>query len=234
MAELRELRHSLCELKLEKLAVGSDGRNRCLLSPFSSRSSRNQPSNNRFIFGPSVWLRGLIRPAAGMAVAYIDWAQQELGIAAALSNDPAMLEAYRSSDPYLAFAKQAGAVPQTATKQSHPDQRAQFKICSFRVQYGMSEVGLAQALGKPVAHARNLLRMHRETYPRFWHWSQEQVDVAMLRGHIETVFGWRLHTATESNPRSLANFPMQAHGAELLRLACCAATEDGVRICADP
>ena len=154
VAELRELRHSLSELKLEKLAVGRDCRNRCLLSPFSSRSGRNQPSNNRFIFGPSVWLRGLIKPGEGMAISYIDWCQQELGVAASLSNDPAMLEAYRSSDPYLAFAKQAGAVPQTATKQSHPDQRAQFKICSLGVQYGMSEVGLcagARQAGSPRA-----------------------------------------------------------------------------------
>ena len=46
VSALRELRHSLSEMKLENLAVGSDGRNRCLLSPFGSRTGRNQPSNN--------------------------------------------------------------------------------------------------------------------------------------------------------------------------------------------
>ena len=35
---LRELRHALGELRLERLAVGSDNRNRCLLSAFSSKT----------------------------------------------------------------------------------------------------------------------------------------------------------------------------------------------------
>jgi hypothetical protein len=232
VSALRELRHSLSELRLEALAVGSDGRNRCLLSPFGSRTGRNQPSNNRFIFGPSVWLRGLIKPAEGRAIAYLDWSQQELGIAAALSGDRAMMEAYRSGDPYLAFAKQAGAVPPDATKDSHPVERGRFKICALAVQYGMQEHGLAGALGEQTAMARNLLQTHRDTYRTFWRWSELQVDRAMLAGEIQTVFGWRLLTGDDSNSRSLANFPMQANGAEMLRLACCLATEAGISICA--
>ncbi len=232
VAPLRELRHSLSEMKLEKLSVGSDGRNRCLISPFGSRTGRNQPSNNRFIFGPSVWIRGLIKPQRDRAVAYVDWSQQELGIAAALSGDPAMMNAYSSGDPYLAFAKQAGAVPNDATKASHPVERNRFKVCALAVQYGMQEHGLAQSLGEQTAMARNLLRMHRETYRQFWRWSQFQTDQAMLLGWIQTVFGWRLATDDQSNPRSLANFPMQGNGAEMLRLACCMATEDGIHVCA--
>src|SRR5262249_13141241 len=85
VAPLRELRGSLSEMRLADLAVGRDGRNRTLLSPFRARSGRNQPSNSKFIFGPSVWLRGLIQPPPGHGIAYIDWAQQEFGIAAALS-----------------------------------------------------------------------------------------------------------------------------------------------------
>ena len=54
----------------------------------------------------------------------------------------------------------------------------------------------------------------------------------MLKGWIQTVFGWRLLTTDESNPRSLANFPMQANGAEMMRLACSMATEAGIQICA--
>src|SRR5262249_22155817 len=102
-----------------RLAVGDDGRNRTLLSPFPARAGANQPSNSRFIFGPAVWLRSLIKPPPSYAVAYVDWSQQEFGIAAALSGDPAMQAAYNSGDPYLAFAKQVGAVPEDATKASH-------------------------------------------------------------------------------------------------------------------
>jgi hypothetical protein len=132
----RELRSSLSDLRLNDLAVGSDGRNRTILSAFRSRTGRNQPSNARFIFGPSVWLRGLIKPPPGCAVAYVDWQQQEFGIAAALSGDTAMQAAYRSGDPYLSFAKQAGAVPAAATKATHGPQRELFKQCVLAVQYG--------------------------------------------------------------------------------------------------
>ena len=72
-----------------------------------------------------MWVRGLIRPGPGTALAYVDYEQQEFGIAAALSGDPAMMDAYRSGDPYLAFARQAGAVPAEATKQTHRDVRLQ-------------------------------------------------------------------------------------------------------------
>ena len=85
IAPLRELRHSLSDMRLSDIAVGSDGRNRCLLSPFKSETSRNQPSPTHYICGPSVWLRGLIKPPPGYGVALLDWAQQEFGIAAAIS-----------------------------------------------------------------------------------------------------------------------------------------------------
>jgi hypothetical protein len=93
VAPLGELRHSLSELRLNDLAVGSDGRNRTLLSAFASKTGRNQPSTSRFIFGPSTWIRYLIRPEPGRALAYLDWSMQEFGIAAALSGDKAMLRA---------------------------------------------------------------------------------------------------------------------------------------------
>jgi hypothetical protein len=233
VAPLRELRHSLGEMRLfSDLAVGSDGRNRCLLSPFRSITGRNQPSNARFIFGPSCWLRSLIQPEAGRAVAYVDWSQQEFGIAAALSGDRTMMEAYASGDPYLTFAKQARAVPANATKKSHPQERERFKVCALAVQYGMGAQSLARSLGQPEAMARELLRLHRETYPVFWRWSEAAVNHAMLRGWLETVFGWRVQVGPRANPRSLANFPMQANGAEMLRLACCLATERGIEVCA--
>jgi len=228
----RELRHTLGQMRLADLAVGSDGRNRCLLSPFQSRTGRNQPSNSRFIFGPSAWLRSLIKPTEGRAIAYIDWSQQEFGIAAAFSNDPNMLAAYRSGDPYLAFAIQAGAVPPTATKQSHKRERSLFKACTLGVQYGMGAESLAASIGDTLDVARELLRLHRQTYPKYWRWSESAVDHAMLYRHLHTVFGWRLNVGPDVNPRSLANFPCQANGAEMLRLACCLMAERGVVLCA--
>src|SRR5262249_48806335 len=97
VSPIRELRSALSELRLNDLAVGEDGRNRTLLSVFASRTGRNQPSSSKYIFGPSVWLRSLIKPPPGFGVAYIDWSQQEFGIAAPLSGDTAMLPAYQSA-----------------------------------------------------------------------------------------------------------------------------------------
>jgi hypothetical protein len=95
-----------------------------MLSPFGTRSSRNSPSNSKFIFGPSVWLRGLIKPPAGFGLAYIDWAGQEFGVAAALSGDPAMKAAYESGDIYLGFAKAARCrAEQDAHRQTHKQER---------------------------------------------------------------------------------------------------------------
>jgi hypothetical protein len=232
VAPLRELRHALSEMRLSDLAVGSDGRNRCMLSAFRARTGRNAPSNTKFIFGPAVWLRGLIKPPVGHGVAYLDWSQQEFGIAGALSGDQKMMDAYRSGDPYLAFAKQAGAAPASATKATHKAIRDQFKSTVLAVQYGMGPDALAQRIGQPPIRARELLRLHRETYKVFWEWSDAAVDHAMLYGHLHTVFGWRVRVGEVSNARSLRNFPMQANGAEMLRLACCLGTEQGVEICA--
>ncbi|MGB9388746.1 MAG: DNA polymerase [Xanthobacteraceae bacterium] len=232
IAPLRELRSALSEMRLADLAVGRDGRNRAMLSAFRARTGRNQPSNTKFIFGPSVWLRGLIQPPPGCGIAYIDWQQQEFGIAAALSGDPLMLEAYCSGDPYLAFAKQAGAAPKAATKATHKAVRDQFKSTVLAVQYGMGADSLAQRIGQPPIRARELLRLHRETYRVFWRWSDAAVDHAMLTGGLHTVFGWKVQVPTSSNERSLRNFPMQANGAEMLRLACCLATEQGIEVCA--
>ena len=232
VAPLRELRVALSQMRLADIAVGRDGRNRTMLSPFRARTSRNQPSNTKFIFGPSTWLRGLIKPPLGFGVAYIDWAQQEFGIAAALSRDPMMMEAYRSGDPYLAFAKQAGAAPPDATKATHKAVREQFKQCVLAVQYGMGADALAQRIGQPPIRARELLRLHRETYRVFWAWSDRSVDHAMLTGSLHAVFGWRVRVPEVANDRSLRNFPMQANGAEMLRLAYCLATERGIEVCA--
>jgi len=232
LGPLKELRASLGQMRLEELAVGQDARNRCLLSTFRARTGRNQPSNTKFIFGPAVWLRGLIRPEPGWGLAYIDWSQQEFGIAAALSGDQAMSDAYVSGDPYLAFAGQAGAVPPDATKASHSEIREQFKACVLAVQYGMGADALAVKIGQPAFRGRELLDLHKRTYRDFWRWSDSALDAAMLQGSLHTVFGWQIQTGANANPRSIRNFPMQANGAEMLRLACCLVTEADIKVCA--
>lgn len=230
---LRELRQTLGQMRLIDLAVGTDGRNRCLLSAFRSRTGRNQPSNAKFVFGPSTWLRGLIKPPEGSGLAYADWSQQEFAIAAALSGDELMMDAYASGDPYMTFAIQAGLAPEGATKMTHGQERDLCKACVLAVQYGMGAASLALRIGQPEIRARELLDLHRRTYKKYWAWSDGVQDYAMLHGKLWTVFGWELRVSpNSSNPRSLRNFPMQANGAEMLRLACIMLTEAGIGVVA--
>jgi hypothetical protein len=228
---LRQLRYSLGQLRLEKLQAGSDNRNRCMLSPFGSKTGRNQPSNTKFIFGPAVWLRGLIKPPPGHGLAYVDWSQQELGIAAALSGDEQLADSYHASDPYLAFAQMAGVVPEGATKQSHPTEREQFKACTLATQYGMGARSLGVRIGCSTYEAQRLLDLHRKTFPVFWDWSDRAVLHASLYSKTETVFGWQLGVE-DVKPSALRNFPMQANGAEMLRLAVSYAVEGGIQVVA--
>lgn len=229
---LRELRLALGQMRLTSLHVGNDGRNRCMLSILRAKTGRNQPSNSHFVFGPSVWMRGLIQPRPGYGLAYVDWSQQEFGIAAALSGDAKMQAAYASGDPYLAFAKQAGAAPDNASKTTHGKVREQFKACVLAVQYGMGAESLALRIRQPVARARQLLELHKLTYRQFWKWSDDAVNQALLGGSLRSVFGWQILTDSNPNERSLRNFPMQANGAEMLRVACILLVDKGVRICA--
>jgi hypothetical protein len=232
VAPMRELRHALSSLRLADLAVGRDGRNRTLLGAFGSRTGRNQPSNSKFIFGPSVWLRGLIKPPPGMGLAYIDWAGQEFGIGAALSGDGNMLAAYLSGQPYIEFGKQIGALPADATKRSHPAAQNLYKICCLGILYDMGEQTLASHIGGSLQEARGLLRAHHQTYPKFWEYSDAAVAYAMLNGSLHTRYGWHVHTTRNTNPRTLRNFPLQANAAEMMRLAAISATEGGIEVCA--
>jgi DNA polymerase I-like protein with 3'-5' exonuclease and polymerase domains len=96
----------------------------------------------------------------------------------------------------------------------------------------MSAAGLAVRLDLPVHEAGELLRLHRLTYKKFWKYSEEVVTTAMFSGKMETMFGWRYIVTASSKLRTLMNFPMQANGAEMMRLAAIAMTRAGVAVCA--
>lgn len=231
LENLRQLLLLRGTLKDFPLAVGPDGRNRASLWAFNTATGRNSPSNAEFIFGPSTWLRGLIKPTEGKAVAYIDYSAQEIAIAAALSGDPELLKAVESNDPYLMFAYRAGLVPDGATKQTHKRERDICKIGLLGMNYGMGARSLAAGTGLSVIQAQSLHRQLKRTFDHFQQWSQRIIDTALLRREISTYFGWRAAVVEGVKPTTLQNFPAQAHGAEILRLACCLITERGIRLC---
>ena len=230
---LHELRKTLSEFKLNKLSVGQDARNRTLLSPFAAKTGRNQPSTAKFIFGPAKWVRGLIKPEMGMSLAYCDWSSQEIAIAAALSGDELLWKAYESGDPYIAFAIQAGLAPPEATKESHKDIRNRCKSVVLGTNYGMSAYGVAQAAKIHVLEAKSLLQKHRETYKKFWSWADNNKETGLLGLKLQTDFGWSIKVEggiVKAN--TFLNWPMQANGAEMMRIACVLAVERGLQLCA--
>ena len=100
------------------------------------------------------------------------------------------------------------------------------------VQYGMGEVSLAARINQPVVRARQLLELHKRTYRQFWKWSDSAVDQAVLGGRLWASFGWQIQVQGAINDRSLRNFPMQANGAEMMRVASILLTDAGIRVCA--
>lgn len=126
----------------------------------------------------------------------------------------------------------AGAAPVGATKTSHPHVRERFKATALGLLNGMGAARLARQIGCQEAEAQDLIAAHKAQFAAFWRWSDGVENHALLDRGLHSVFGWRISVYGDANPRSLRNFPLQANGAEMLRLACCLVTEAGIKVCA--
>ena len=244
LEELRQLRYARDKMRRIKLAVGADGRNRTVLWPFKSKTSRTQPKASQWIFSPAVWIRSLIKPGPGMAVAYVDYSSMEFLLAASLSDGHCgpinnMLDMYRSGDPYMAFAKRVGAIPEDVTKgmfeqpqyAQYAIVRERYKVMLLAVQYGMMVETLAARLGISTFEAHEMLAQHHELFAQYWQWSDDWVQHSLQTGIMRTAMGWTCRTGiTEFNERSIRNWPIQAAGADILRIACILATRHGIRL----
>jgi hypothetical protein len=227
--KLRTLRNTLDQLDNFSLQVGKDGRNRSSIYPLWTVTGRNQPRN---IFSLSSWFRFFIKPTPGYAIAYIDWDQQEPGIAAALSGDLAMQADYLSGNFYIGTAVRAGAMPAGATKKSHRSIYDVYKEVGLGMNYGMGPYTLASRINRSVAVACDLIQTHHKLYPVFWKWSDGNLNIMYGRGVLSTNFGRKVHEGARIRPTFLRNFLMQAHGADMMRIAGILATARGVEICA--
>src|SRR5262249_9629405 len=151
------LRHARNKMRKIKLAVGADGRNRTVPWPFKAKTGRTQPKASQWIFSPAVWLRSLIKPGPGRAVAYVDYSSMEFMIAAGLSGDALNLKFYHNGDPYLSFPKQVGAAPPDATKKTHEPLRDRYKTGLLAIQYGVQAETLASRLGISIFAAHEMI-----------------------------------------------------------------------------
>jgi DNA polymerase I-like protein with 3'-5' exonuclease and polymerase domains len=226
----------LGQVRKLSLAVGKDGRNRSPLWPFGTKTGRCAPSTTKFIFNLPAWLRSLIRPEPGYALAYIDFSQEEPAIAACLSGDQGMMDGYRvGGDLYVDFAQRAGAIPShlpaKEAKTQFKSVRDTYKICLLASMYDQQEYSLSSRIGKSVLHARYLLRQLQLAYPRFVAWIDNEIDIALLSGRMQTRMRWSLKTRKDTRDTTLLNFPMQATGAEILQRAVYMVQQAGVQVC---
>jgi DNA polymerase-1 len=226
---LHALRDSLRVIAGAKLPIGRDGRNRPSLFPFGTATGRN--AHAKSLYNAHAGMRSfMVFPPDTIAV-YLDWRTQEVGVAAALSDDPALLAAYQSGDVYYALARDSGLTTDPDRqhwKECEPEMRQRMKSLQLGINYGMGVPSLAKGLNRHPLIASNLIEQHRRTYPKFWQWREDQVQIAMLGRGCESVFGWPLRITTSPNKRTLYNFPMQANGAEMLRLAAWRLCESGL------
>ena len=219
--ELHALRDSLGVIVRAKLPIGRDGRNRPSLFPFCTTTGRN--AHARSLYNAHAGMRSFMSFPNKIGV-YLDWRTQEIGVAAALSDDRALMDAYRSGDVYHTLAMICGLTndcDRKRWKNKNPAMRQRMKSLQLAINYGMSVPSLAKGLDRHPLIAAAIIERHKQTYPSFWEWRNNMVQVAMLERRIETVFGWPLRISTSPNRRTLYNFPMQANSAEMLRLAAC-------------
>jgi DNA polymerase-1 len=235
---LRQLRYIRDKLRKIQLSVGHDGRNRTVLWPFSSKTSRTQPKAKHWIFSPSVWLRFLIKPEPGKALAYIDYSSMEFGAAAVLSrnhvsSDNPMLDAYQTGDPYLDFGQTVGQLARDATRKTPgvEAKRDQLKVMCLGTQYSMQALTLSTRLGVTYLEAHEMLQLHRGLFSQYWHWSEDWLHHSLSSGTMRTVYGWQCATGiTEFSERSIRNWPIQSTCADVFRLAYVWGTRHGLTL----
>lgn len=208
--------------------VGSDNRVRPNFGIYGSQASRSQPGSVGFIPLKAHWMRNFIEAPAGKALCGLDYASQEFLVAAIMSQDNKMIDAYESGDVYLSFGKDAGLIPKEGTKSSHKKERDMCKTVVLGISYDLSAMGLAprlsQITGQPwtVEKAESLIDIFYEIYSDYWDWKQEIRKQYLEEGYLQLCDGWTMW-GDNDNMRSVGNFPVQGTGAVIMR--------EAVRLC---
>jgi hypothetical protein len=76
-----------------------------------------------------------------------------------------------------------------------------------------------------------MIAQHHELFAVYWQWVNDWVSHVLDTGVMWTPFDWQCRTGiTEFNTRSLANFPVQASSADVLRIAIVMAARRGLEL----
>ena len=241
IAKLNEIRTLQNMTKLSSYDPGLDGRVRASANMFGTVTGRASPSSAKHPFSASKWARNFIKPHLGSWLVYIDYSSQEPGVMGYLSKDENLISAYQSGDIYIYIGKLFGMIPDTATPETHPEERNIFKVLYLANSYGQGPRAVAKSLKCSVSHAKFLQKKYREIFNKYFTWNDGFIEHGMCRGYMSTVYGWQRHIKDLFQikngkkvdiRRSLMNWPIQSHGAEILRKALIDLTDSNFKVCA--
>jgi len=169
--------------------------------------------------------QAFIVPENYMLVA-ADYSQIELRIMAHLSNDSALVGAFKSGkDVHTHTASEVFEVDVDAVTK---DQRRKAKAVNFGLIYGMSAFGLAKQLDVERGEAQEYIDRYFARYPDVAAFMGRMRRTASEKGYVETVFGRRLHIPDINSKngqrrqyaeRSAINAPMQGTAADIIKKA---------------
>lgn len=172
-------------------------------------------------------IRGVFVPGEGYeALMSCDYSQVELRIMADLSDDEALIEAFRSGADFHKYV--ASMVYKLPVDQITGDQRSRVKAMSYGLAYGLSTYGLAQQLKIAPREAEALKNRYFDTFGKVHDYLESLVANAREKGYTETIFGRRryfpaLHStnrvAREAAERAALNAPIQGSAADIMKIA---------------
>lgn len=155
-----------------------------------------------------------------------DYSQVELRIAASLSNDPGLVEAFASGhDIHTATAARVFGVAIDAVDR---DMRSKAKAVNFGILYGQGAFGLAGVLGISRKEAKAIIDAYFEQFPTLQAFTTACVDRARACGYAETVLGRRRYlpdlqsnnaTVRAFAERNAVNAPIQGSAADIIKVA---------------
>jgi len=155
-----------------------------------------------------------------------DYSQIELRIIAALSEDPNMVQAFKSGEDI--HASTAAKVFNTPIDQVTREQRSAAKAVNFGIIYGQSAFGLAQNLGISRTEAKQIIDSYFEQYSTIKSYMDQAIHQAREKGYVETLYKRRryLPDINSANAvvkgfaeRNAINAPIQGTAADIIKLA---------------
>lgn len=219
---LRKVRRLLADKLLTGELVGADGRlhpEHVQLGAATGRNTMRAPN----IGGIGRALRPVIVPAEGYAIGEVDLSQIEVGIAAALHDDPGLIRMFNSHDLYSAMAQSyyASALPPEALVLSSKKFKKHFrrfrdpmKVVTLAMLYGITPHGLSILLNISEATARAEQQRFRALFPALAQGLEDASGDGALRGYAEVCSGLRRHRGRSGQPNPwevnwLRNTPVQ-------------------------